>query len=166
MFFLYHYPTTQGAIIILIERPKLRNLCPLQNECTEMPCTIVHCRRERWHIREARLAGWRRVTEPDEICFVIKRFTPPVLMDHTACTGLELLSCELLAKWRSITECTQNTGMSYIIQERNGSKLRLAPCRLSDHASWACIYLAGTHLYATLEAGDQREYRQRDQMPE
>ncbi len=45
-------------------------------------------RQEGWPNTEARLAGWRRVTQP----------MVPFLTDRTACPGLQLLSFELLAK--------------------------------------------------------------------
>ncbi len=122
--------------------------------------------RERWPIRvtEARLeesdpAGWD--------VFRDKRFTPPVLMVYTACTGLELLSCEILGKsscccWRSSTECTQNTVMSCIMPEKEWVKtlVRLLPSLWPWTLS---MHLPGRR---TLVCNRKKEYRQRDQMPE
>jgi hypothetical protein len=56
---------------------------------------------------------------------------PPSLTDSTACPGLELFICELLANPCCSTECTQNTVISFIPQRRQWSKLYLDPCRLS-----------------------------------
>jgi hypothetical protein len=61
---------------------------------------------------------------------------PPFLTDSTACTGLELLSCELLANPAAVAnvlsiECTQNTVMSFITQGRHGSKLLVSPPAVS-----------------------------------
>jgi hypothetical protein len=51
--------------------------------------------REMAHHGEPPVAGWRRVTQPGEI--IMDGSSHFSLKDRTACPGLELLSCELLA---------------------------------------------------------------------
>jgi hypothetical protein len=76
-------------------------------------CTKWGRRLERWPYSEARLAGWRRVTQLGEICVVMDtgQSVPPFLTDLTGYSDQqELLSCELLANpaavfWCFSTEC-------------------------------------------------------------
>jgi hypothetical protein len=53
---------------------------------------------------------------------------PPSLTDHTFCSGLELLNCELLANSAVVADVqvldrSQNTVMSFITKGRHGLKL-------------------------------------------
>ncbi len=53
--------------------------------------------REMAHHGEPPVAGWRRVTQPGKIRVTLDGSCHLSLKDRTACPGLELLSCELLA---------------------------------------------------------------------
>jgi hypothetical protein len=72
---------------------------------------------EGWPNAAARVAGWRRVTQPAGCDFVLDgRSMPPALADHTICPVLGLIYC--------IAECTQNTVMSYVTRRWHGQVLQ------------------------------------------
>jgi hypothetical protein len=64
------------------------------------------------------------VTQPGEMCYCDGRSMPPSLTDCTACLGLELFSCELLANPAAVADVLASNVQITFLEVFGGGGLR------------------------------------------